>query len=114
MVVYKYKGKSVGENGKITIEYRNQVGACQEQNLLQEVMEISVDIVERDNDGALVKNFDHYTINSLPENKKGLVSNEPQLITVTYTGELAGEDKGKVTATYVNQAGEVLSGSNQS
>lgn len=108
MVVYKYKGKSVGENGKITIEYRNQVGALLGTEFIIGSYGDKYDI-ERDNDGALVKNFDHYTINSLPENKKGLVSNEPQLITVTYTGELVGEDKGKVTATYVNQAGEVLS-----
>ncbi|MFS7404456.1 MucBP domain-containing protein [Carnobacterium maltaromaticum] len=107
-VIYKYKGKSVGENGKITIEYRNQVGSLLETEFIIGSYGDKYDI-ERDNDGALVKNFDHYTINSLPENKKGLVSNEPQLITVTYIGELVGEDKGKVTATYVNQAGEVLS-----
>ncbi|TFJ70068.1 MucBP domain-containing protein [Carnobacterium maltaromaticum] len=107
-VVYKYKGKSVGENGKITIEYRNQVGALLGTEFIIGSYGDKYDI-ERDNNGALVKNFDHYTINSLPENKKGFVSNEPQLITVTYIGELVGEDQGKVTATYVNQAGEVLS-----
>lgn len=62
-----------------------------------------------DNNGVLLKEFEHYTRNELPGNAVGTITDVPQTITLTYTGDQVGNNIGRVTAKYLNQEGVVIS-----
>ena len=92
----------------VTIEYKNQEGATLKASAKIEKKYGEEYDVETDNGGTLLPNFDYYTIEALPGNKSGTVTDEPQTVVIKYLGDLVGETTGKVTAQYINQAQDEL------
>ncbi|WP_413487226.1 MucBP domain-containing protein [Carnobacterium maltaromaticum] len=106
-VIYRYKGEDVGEAGKITIEYRNQAGTLLDTAYITGIYGQPYNVAT-DNNGELLKDFDHYTRNELPGNSVGTVTDMPQTVVITYTGELVGNEAGAVVARYINQEGVAI------